>query len=131
MLSAERRTKSTIAAFVMLTITFLLVLISFSWILTDVQNSQESIEDLTKENHRLAQVNRLLIRENHLRISEIQDSRVESCKKTYTGISDVFRPFFPKEPLTDAQRERLEQFNTTIVGLKNGCNRQVHSVTKG
>lgn len=121
------REKKISVSFIILTIVFFLILLLFTWILHDVQDNQTHIEALAKDNASLAKTNRILIRENHARLVEIQDSRVESCKKTYEGISNVFKPFFPPPPQTAEQKAQLEKFNTTVAKLKNGCSKQVNS----
>lgn len=67
---------------------------------------------------------RNLGKENKHRIFEIQDSRVESCKGTYRGIREVFKPFFPAAPRTKEQQADLDKFNRTIAHLQKGCVKQ-------
>lgn len=93
-------------AFVLMSVIFFLVLIGFARVVNDVS-------ELTKE--------------NEARIADIQSSRTESCKQTYRGIREVFRPFFPKEPRTQKQKKDLSKFNTTITKLQQGCTKQTKS----
>jgi membrane-associated HD superfamily phosphohydrolase len=102
--------KPVIVAFVIVTVIFLATLIGFAWVVTDVQHNGTHIQNLSVENKN--------------RIKDIQISRIESCKKTYEGIREVFKPFFPKDPKTKRQIENLELFNTTIDNLKKGCEKQ-------
>lgn len=102
--------KPIILAFAIVTVIFLAVLIGFAWVVTDVQNNGNNIKNLSLANKD--------------RIKDIQVSRVDSCKKTYEGIREVFTPFFPKHPKTKREIENLEKFNTTINTLKKGCEKQ-------
>lgn len=102
-----------ILAFLIVTVIFLAVLIGFAWVVTDVQNNGNNIEKLSLANKD--------------RIKDIQVSRVDSCKKTYEGIREVFQPFFPNPPRTQKQIDDLETFNTTINNLKKGCDKQTKS----
>lgn len=72
------------------------------------------------ESHDRAAENRALAVENRTRIHDIQDARLSSCRQTYEGIREVFKPFFPANP-NPAQRKDLYTFNTTINGLKANC----------
>jgi hypothetical protein len=62
---------------------------------------------------------------NSHRISDIQQSRLVSCQRTYEGIREVFSPFFlPANKETPKQAENRHKFNTTINRLKEGCSHQ-------
>lgn len=59
---------------------------------------------------------------NHARINDIQASRIESCRHTYEGIREVFRPFFPpRGHRTKRQRHQVTKFNHQVDRLKRGC----------
>lgn len=66
-------------------------------------------------------------KENKTRITEIQASRLESCKQTYAGIHKVFLPFFPPKPRTQKQQDDIDKFDLTITTLTEGCEKQVRS----
>lgn len=109
-------------SFAIVTILFFLTLVGFSWLLVDVR-------DLSQKNERLTKATAHLTIENTKRIDEIQNSRVSSCKKTYEGIQDVFRTFFPKK-LTDAQKKILAKFDRDISRLVRGCEKQTRPISK-
>lgn len=76
-----------------------------------------SVLVLVLNNHRIS--------DNQSRIREIQESRVSSCRQTYEGIRDVFKPFF--RPMTDRtakERKDIRKFNRVINRLKAGCDTQ-------
>jgi predicted PurR-regulated permease PerM len=97
-------------AFIILTIVFFAVLVGFAWVVHDVQQNSGRINTLVAENSN--------------RIHDVQQSRVESCQKTYEGIREVFKPFFPQHPTNKQQIDNLEKFNTTINKLKAACDKQ-------
>ncbi|MDQ5821955.1 MAG: hypothetical protein M3540_10990 [Actinomycetota bacterium] len=69
--------------------------------------------------------NRGLIAENKQRITDIQQSRIASCRQTYEGVRDVFRPFFrPPKERTAKERRDVEKFNRTVDRLKRRCDLQ-------
>lgn len=104
-------------AFLIIIILFLAILIGFSWVVSDVR-------DLSQSNSVLIERIRVLTKENETRIADIQASRVDSCKQTYTSIHDVFKPFFPPKPRKKAQQDLLDKFNNKIKELKLGCTDQ-------
>jgi hypothetical protein len=67
-----------------------------------------------------------LVQANSDRIHDIQQSRVDSCERTYEGIREVFKPFYPPKPRTLKQIQDLETFNDTINNLKAHCVIQTH-----
>lgn len=109
-----RRIKTSFVAIVVI---FLLTLMGFSYLLNDVVNLSHKTSHLSKATAHLSL-------ENSKRITEIQSSRVSSCKKTYRGVRDVFRPFFPSKPRTEAQKDLVQRFNRRINLLVRGCNNQ-------
>lgn len=90
--------------FLIMTLLFLSTLAGFAWVVSNVS-------DLSKENRN--------------RIEDIQNSRLESCKTTYEGIREVFKPFFPAEPRSVKEQRQLDKFNTKITELKLKCVNQV------
>lgn len=63
------------------------------------------------------------VRNRNERIAQIQAARVESCRRTYEGVRQIFQPFL--HPDGDPRRNRdIRQFNQRIDSLKNGCGRQ-------
>lgn len=95
---------TVMVVFLIMTLLFLSTLAGFAWVVSDV---------------------RQLSKENKNRIEDIQRSRLESCKTTYEGIREVFKPFFPKEPRTQKQQDALDLFNKKIIELQLKCVRQV------
>lgn len=63
---------------------------------------------------------------NNNRISDIQHARKASCERTYEGIREVFKPFFPKHPKGKQLRDE-QKFNRTINGLKAHCTIQTRT----
>lgn len=104
----DRRRKIITISFVILTILFFLTLVSYMLVLRDVRH--------------LANENKARITENRARINDIQNSRVESCKRTYEGVRDVFNPFIPPPSArTKRQQADIDKFNKVINKLKKGC----------
>lgn len=101
-------------SFIALTLIFLLILIGFAWIVNDVNN-------IARESKKISKQSNLLVKENKKRITEIQDSRVASCKRTYDAIEDVFSPFFPKPPRLQEQEENIRKFRHLIDQYRKGC----------
>ena len=109
------------AAFVIITLIFFLTLAGFAWIVQDVSDNSSQLTLLVSENQkRIADIQQV----NHDRIQDIQEARIESCEKTYAGIKEVFRPFFPPPPRTPEQQRDLDTFNETIRVLQSGCKQQ-------
>lgn len=104
-------------AFVCLTFIFFGTLAGFAYVINGLNDNSHQLRILVHENQRL-------VKENENRINDIQQARIESCAKTYSSVGEVFKPFFPKPPLTPAQKERLDTFNETIRILRAGCARQ-------
>lgn len=67
---------------------------------------------------------RHLSHENNARISDVQQSRILSCRQTYESIRQVFAPFTPTKP-TPQQEKNLKLFNQLIVSKKQQCVQQV------
>lgn len=65
---------------------------------------------------------------NSHRVSDIQKSRLTSCERTYEGIREVFKPFFPP-PKTATPKQLADQskFNRTIIHLKARCATQIRT----
>lgn len=62
---------------------------------------------------------------NRTRITEIQESRVASCRQTYEGIRDVFRPFFrPIKERTAEEQADIDKFNDAVDQRKAACAQQ-------
>lgn len=102
--------KPIIISFVIVTVIFFAVLLGFGKVISDVSNNSGRIDGL--------------VAQNTARIKEIQKSRLESCKRTYNGIREVFIPFFPPPPRTHKQKADLKKFNTTINRLVKACVKQ-------
>lgn len=110
--------KAIKVAFIIVTALFFIVLIAFSWVVNDIRVLSDRQTSLLDQNTQL-------VAENAKRIDEIQNSRLESCKRTYEGIREVFRPFNPPKPRTTQQQSDLDKFNGTIDGLMAGCSVQI------
>lgn len=59
-------------------------------------------------------------------IQDVEAARVESCRRTYEAVRQIFMPFLADSP--DKKGVRL--FNARIDALKRDCPRQTHA-TKG
>lgn len=67
-----------------------------------------------------------LVKQNKERISEIQQSRLESCKANYQSFHAVFDPFFPpKNKRTPEQKENFVKFDKIIADKIKHCRAQV------
>lgn len=118
MTEEETKSRRIRWSFIILTLIFCVILGGFAWIVNDLQN-------LSKDNVRLLKVNNTLIQENNKRISEIQQSRIESCKLTYQAFGKVFEPFYPRPPRTPEQQAQIDKFNGIIASFLRGCEAQV------
>lgn len=103
--------KSIRFSFVAITVVFLVVLLVFAKLVHDVQSNSTRINHLVSQNTQF--------------IFDIQNSRLESCKRTYEGIRKVFKPFSPPKPRTEKQQSNLDKFDKTINHLKAACETQV------
>lgn len=72
----------------------------------------------------------LVVVSNRHRINDIQQSRTESCKRTYVGIREVFKPFVPPKAATQEQQNRIDAFNNGINRLIAQCERQTSPANK-
>lgn len=97
-------------SFIILTIIFFVVLLGFGKLLVDVRNNSHRIDGL--------------VAQNSFRIKEIQKSRIESCKRTYLGVREVFLPFFPPPPRTNKEQANLDKFNRNVHKLVAACAKQ-------
>jgi len=69
-----------------------------------------------------------LVEQNKERISDIQLSRIESCKANYNGIYTVAVSLYPPAPVRSiAQAESLSRLNETVAKLKLKCKKQVRT----
>lgn len=63
---------------------------------------------------------------NDNRIDDIQKSRIESCRSSYEGVRQVFKPFFRSKSQRTAKEQRnIEKFNRKVDDLKSTCPEQV------
>jgi hypothetical protein len=66
--------------------------------------------------------------QNNERISDIQKSRIESCKANYEGIKRVAISLYPPRTVRSVQQaESLSKLNETIRKLKKKCAKQVRT----
>jgi hypothetical protein len=105
-------------SFILLTLVFLFTLVGFSVMYLDAKSLAE---------------------ENNNRIDDIQKARLNSCRHTYLGIFEVFKPFLPPKPskhprhhvrvtpLTKKQYAARLKFENRINVLVKHCNVQVRS----
>lgn len=61
-------------------------------------------------------INTRRVDDNLHRVSDIQQARVDSCKRTYEAFRQVFKPFAQHSPPGDVRK-----FNHRIDALKAGC----------
>jgi hypothetical protein len=121
----EKHAKKIKTSFVLLTLLFFLVLGGFAWMLVDIRDVSTRTATLSLQTAKLTAKTAHLTRENTKRIAEIQASRNYSCRQTYRGVRQVFRPFFVGAP--EAQ---IKKFNRTIDTLIAGCQTQVKPKSK-
>lgn len=100
--------------FGIITVLFFLILSGFAWVISDVKDLSHTTQNLAVENSN--------------RITEIQQSRLDSCKRTYNGVSEIFQPFFPANPETKEEKEFIHKFNMLIDKLVAGCEKQTHPI---
>ena len=117
------RVRTIKRAFIALTVLFFLVLTGFAWLLVDVRSLSQKNADLTR-------TTALLTLENTKRINEIQDSRTQSCRDTYSSFDKVFEPFFPPVR-TKKERAMIAKFEKLVKTLKKSCPEQTKPKPRG
>lgn len=118
-------------SFIVLTLLFFLTLGGFAWVITDIRDLSNDTATLSKKTAALSKATAHLALENSRRISEIQASRVESCKKTYGRVGEIFKPFFPPKPRTKEQQAQIDKFQNTINSLQRHCSEQTKPEESG
>lgn len=113
-LTPKGRKRIIIAAFVIMVLIFVTILIGFAIVVTNIR-------DVSKDANHNAEETVLLAKENTNRIREIQESRIESCKRTYQGIREVIQSFYPPPPRTQIEQNQINDFESTVVRLRQGC----------
>lgn len=98
----------------------------FAILLSIMGCQQRQVRDLSDRSARLAEISAKLSQENADRISDIQSARAASCRRTYEGIREVFKPFFPPKP-NARQKADQDKFNRTVDRLKANCNKQTRT----
>jgi hypothetical protein len=114
------------SSFIILTLIFLAILIGFSWVVHDVSENTNRLDDLVQNNQELINQNKILVEENENRIDDIQSSRRASCEETYSAFRIVFKPFLPPKPRSPEVQARLDSFNNRIDELRRGCANQTN-----
>lgn len=109
----QRRMKLIDRVFILLTILFFAILISFMLVLIGERHLAHKAVALSRENARL-------LVENNERIKIDQQNMIISCKHTYSGIKDVFEIFYPLKP-SEQQKRDLKRFNDRIIELQQRC----------
>lgn len=62
-------------------------------------------------------------------LTDIQSSRLSSCKRTYSSYLEVFRPFFPKGDVITwpaRQQKSWNKLTKNVNELKAACDKQIH-----
>ena len=110
----HRRTVTSVkAVFVILTLLFFAILISYMILLVQVRRvSHKAV--------RISQDNAVLLAENQKRIVDDRNNKIIQCKHTYSGIKDVFEIFFSKHP-SHKQKMAQRKFNHRIADLQKSC----------
>lgn len=108
-------------SFVALTILFFLTLTGFGWVLNDLSEQSKKTKKLADTTATLSKRTAHLTKENSKRISEIQASRISSCKTTYLSYPLVFKPFLPKKPYTPQDKILLKKFRSRVAYLVHRC----------
>jgi hypothetical protein len=112
----DNRNRRVRRAFIVLTVLFFLVLVSFMILLINVRHvSQRSLRN--------SSVAKELTRENKARIIHDRVVRVKRCKEVFTGIDQVFEIFIPKTVKTVQQQHDIDKFRNRIRELKKACER--------
>src|SRR4051794_21980688 len=58
-------------------------------------------------------------------INDVNHDRVVSCRHTYEGVREIFRPFFrPVAVRTKKEKQDIRKFNRTVDHLKARCGKQ-------
>lgn len=87
-----------------------------------VRSSRDAAQDAKK----VAQNVQVLSQQNQERISDIQKSRISSCRANYRSFHTVFDPFFPPpDKRTTKQEEDFDKFNRIITAKIMQCKKQV------
>lgn len=85
------------------------------------EQSIRKVDKIAKQSQQQGVVTKKLAKQNENRIQEIQAARIASCKSTYEGVRQVFKPF-TQGPQTPA----IKKFNNRIDQLKANCPIQTH-----
>ena len=112
-----RKTMTSVkVAFVMLTILFFGILISFMVLLIQVRHvSHRAVE--------ISHNNAMLVNENQQRLVNDRRNKIAQCKKVYTGVKDVFEIFFSNKA-TGKKKANIKKFNNRINELQKTCDNQ-------
>ena len=103
-------------AFILLTIVFVLSLFAFIFLLNRTQ-------DLAQSTAQLGKINNSLITANTIRDRQDKENSIRRCRRNLEGVRLIFKPFFPKPPLTNEQTYRINLFNSRVNELKRGCSK--------
>lgn len=87
-----------------------------------IRKERENTDKLANNTQNVA----ALVKQNKERITDIQQSRVESCKSIYESFHAVFDPFFPPpRQRTQKQKDDFKKFNKIIAGRVAKCKQLV------
>jgi hypothetical protein len=113
-----RKTMTSVkVAFVLLTILFFAILVSFMVLLVQVRHvSHRAVQ--------IAQDNATLLAENQQRIADDRKNKITQCKKVYSGVKDVFEIFFPKHA-NSRDKANIKKFNRRIDVLQTTCEKSL------
>ena len=65
----------------------------------------------------------LVVSGNRDRVQDIQQARVDSCRRTYEGVREIFLPFLHPDEDPKVNRN-IRQFNERVDRLKARCGQQ-------
>jgi hypothetical protein len=111
----DKTMTSVKVAFVLLTLLFFAILISFMVLLVQVRHVSHNAVHISRNNS-------ILLSENRKRIINDQRNKIVQCKHVYSGVKEVFEIFFPKNA-KGRERKNIEKFNDRINELKASCDK--------
>ena len=109
----QRRMKLIDRVFILLTILFFAILISFMIVLVNERHLSHKAVELSRENAEL-------VEQNQHQINIDRQNMIISCRHAYSGIKEVFEIFFPLKPSKQQARD-LKRFNNRIKELQLRC----------
>ncbi len=98
-----------------------IVAVGGTYLAVQVQNNSKDAAELAQQNtERIQDIDH----ESRVRDSQIQRTRVKTCRLIYGSFPKVFNPLLPPPQLRDdVTKQKLQRFRAVIQGLQDSCPR--------